>query len=198
MSTATNQAKVQPEFSARTPKTNFQSMIVERQTALAMRYQHDPKQAWITDVACTGTHPENIQDSLHTEVTTAGVDIAIGVHTAVGGNSDAPVPGELLSAALASCLDSTIRIIADRLNVQLRHLAVVVSAEVDVRGTLKLNPNIPVEFQKMHISVDLNAAANTKPAMLNALVQAAESSCVVLQTLRKPTEITTQFNLACA
>jgi uncharacterized OsmC-like protein len=198
MSTAIKQTAVQTNIPVRRPKKNFKSNIAERQTALATTYQQDPKQAWITDVACTGTHSENIQDTLHTEVTVAGVDIAIGVHKAVGGDGDAPVPGELLSAALAGCLDSTIRLIADRLNINLMRLAVVASAEVDVRGTLKLNPNVPVEFQKMHLSVDLEAAADTNPAMLNALVQAAESSCVVLQTLRQPNEISTQFNLACA
>jgi hypothetical protein len=39
---------------------------------------------------------------------------AFGTHTAVGGESDYPVPGELLCAAVASCLDSTIRTIANR------------------------------------------------------------------------------------
>ena len=41
----------------------------------------------------------------------------IGIHTAVGGNCDFPNPGELLSAALAGCLDTTVRIIANRLGI---------------------------------------------------------------------------------
>jgi uncharacterized OsmC-like protein len=197
MSTATYSENVQAEFSVRTANKKSQSTISERQTALAMNYQQNPKQAWITDFASTESQPENIGDTLHTTVTAAGVDIAIGVHKAVGGDSDAIVPGELLSAALSSCLDSTIRIIANRLSIKLQRLSVVVSTEADVRGTLKLNPNVPVEFQKMHISVDLKADPTTKPTMLTALLQAAENSCVVLQTLRTPPEITTQYKLDC-
>jgi uncharacterized OsmC-like protein len=197
MSTSTYQENVQTEFSGKTSNKNFQSIIAKRQTALAINYQQNPKLAWITDMACTGGQPENIKDPLHSLVTAAGENIAIGVHKAVGGDSDAIVPGELLSAALASCLDSTIRIIAERLSIQLEHLAVIVSAEIDVRGTLKLNPNVPVEFQKLHISVDLKADPTTKPSMLTALLQAAENSCVVLQTLRRPPEVTTQLNLSC-
>ncbi len=74
----------------------------------------------------------------------------------------------------------------------------VVTAEVDVRGALLLNPQTPVAFQKMHVSVHLDAAPGTSPTILNALLQAAETSCVILQTLRTPPPITTQYDLNCA
>lgn len=74
---------------------------------------------------------------------------SFGIHRAVGGYHDAPNPGDILCAALASCLDSTIRIIADRLGITLTSLEVDVTAEVDVRGTLVVNRDIPVGFQAM-------------------------------------------------
>jgi uncharacterized OsmC-like protein len=53
----------------------------------------------------------------------------------------------MLCAALAACLDSTIRIIADHLDVTLSSLEVGVTAEVDVRGTLLMDRKVPGGFQ---------------------------------------------------
>jgi uncharacterized OsmC-like protein len=197
MSNTAKRTDIHTESSVSKISKETQSTITKRQTALAINYQHNPKQALVTDIACTSSSSKTALDPLRTKVTTGGIDIPIGVHKAVGGDGGVTIPGELLSAALASCLDSSIRMIADRLDIKLLSLAVAVSAETDVRGALKLNPNVPVEFQKMHVSVDLKSDPSTKPAMLNALLQAAESSCVVLQTLRKPPIVTTQFNLQC-
>ena len=177
-----------------TPKQNI-SMMNDRQCVLAEVYRLTPDQAWVTDVAITGKGQTHIKDPLHADVEVAGVNILLGVHPAVGGDGDAPVPGELLSAALASCMDSTIRIIANRLSIELTHLQVAASAEADVRGTLKLKHSIPVGFQKMHLSVDLETKAGTKSQMIKTLLSAAEASCVVLQTLKHPPEITTQINV---
>ena len=174
--------------------THFDGLMHQRQEPLADNYRTSPQQAWIVDIAKTGTGDNPIQDPLHSTVEFGGVKTPIGVHPAVGGNGDAPIPGEMLSAALASCMDSTIRVIANRLAIELTHLQVTVSAEVDVRGTLRLNPDVPVAFQNIHMSVDIDTAAGTKPAMVQALLNAAETSCVVMQTLRTPSNITTQFN----
>lgn len=65
-----------------------------------------------------------------------GVGRQFGSHRAVGGYHDAPNPGDILCAALAACLDSTIRVTAARLDVTLESLSVEVTADVDVRGTL--------------------------------------------------------------
>ncbi|MFT4939874.1 MAG: putative OsmC-like protein [Paraglaciecola sp.] len=171
----------------------FTSIMNHRHDALAEKYHHTPALAWITDVATTGQGSTDIKDPLHVDVDVAGFNIPLGVHPAVGGDGDDPVPGEMLCAALASCLDSTIRIIANRLAVELTHLQVTVSAEIDVRGTLKFKPTIPVAFQKMHLSVEMETVAETKPELESALLKAAEASCVVMQTLKHPPEITTQF-----
>ena len=84
-----------------------------------------------------------------------------------------------------------IRVVANQLSIQLTHLEVVVSAEVDVRGTLRLSQKVPVAVQKMHLSVDIDTAPGTKPHMVKALLSAAKASCVVMQTLKDPPEIST-------
>ena len=102
----------------------------------------------------------------------------------------------LLAAALASCLDSTLRIIANRLDIKLIRLSVTATGEVDVRGTLMVSPDVPVGFQHFQLAVDIEAEPDTAPAMLKALLNAAEASCVVMQTLRNGVDVCTDLRMA--
>lgn len=168
----------------------------ERQAPLLRRYASDPDAAWIVDGARTSSENVASHMPIYTEVT-AGIGIpatlSIGVHKAVGGNSDHPNPGEILSAALAACLDTTIRIVANHLGVRLTRLSVNVDARVDVRGTLRADRKVPVGFQHIDVTVDIETGDNTSPNELAILLKAAEKSCVVLQTLRQPPPV----NLSC-
>ncbi|MBV5331716.1 OsmC family protein, partial [bacterium] len=76
-----------------------------------------------------------------------GIKAPVGVHSALGGVHDAPTPGDLLCAALAACQDSSIRMVANILGVELEHLQVKVTAQVDVRGALAMSQEVPVGFQ---------------------------------------------------
>jgi len=113
-----------------------------------------------------------------------GVVWPFGIHRAVGGDHDGPNPGDLLCAALAACLDSTIRIIANRLAIDIAALEVDVSAEVDVRGTLVVDRAVPVGFQQMRYQVTIQTAEGTDQQLVEKLLAAAEQSCVNLHTLR--------------
>lgn len=166
--------------------------MAARQRPLQASYKTDPAGAWITDRATTRSNRISPAQPLYGEVTMESgcpTDLAFGVHTAVGGESDYPVPGELLCAAVASCFDSTIRIIANRLHVELLSLQVTVEAHVDVRGTLLVDRTVPVGFQKIDIVVRIDVASAVEPRKIDVLLKAAEHSCVVIQTLRNGTDI---------
>lgn len=170
-----------------------------RQAPLIKAYVDRPERALIVDRATTDGLHVPTTDAIHTKVDFGighPASQQIGVHTAVGGESDYPNPGELLSAALASCLDTTIRIIANRLGLPLARLAVSADARVDVRGTLRVAQDVPVGFQTIAISVDIEPAVPVAPDQINVLIKAAEKSCVVLQTLRNPPAI--QMKHGCA
>jgi uncharacterized OsmC-like protein len=157
-----------------------------RQQPLRERYKVAPAEALITDHARTINGVET--DPFHGTVVPGGQDYGVewpfGIHRAVGGYHDGPNPGDLLCAALATCLDSTIRIIANRLSIALVALEVDVSADVDVRGTLVVDRRVPVGFQTMRCQVTIQAAEGTDPGLVEKLLAAAEYSCVNLQTLR--------------
>ena len=163
----------------------------ERHEQLRQVYLETPEKARIIDGARTSSVAVPASKALYTEVTPRNADktYAVGVHTAVGGESDFPVPGDILCAALASCLDSTIRIIANRLGVMLTKLEVTAEAEMDVHGTLRFDDNVPVGFQNIRLNVELDTEKPVQEALLNAMLNAAEHSCVIIQTLRNAPEI---------
>ena len=160
----------------------------ERQDPLMAHYRQHPADAVIHDCAETASDRVPANDPLHTEVSfghTNPARLKMGVHRAVGGECDLPNPGEMLSAAIASCLDTTIRIIANRFDLPLAHLSVQVDAVVDTRGTLMVSSEAPVGFQSLEIRVDIEPAIPVEEAKLDMLLNAAEACCVVLQTIKR-------------
>ncbi|HTQ00788.1 MAG TPA: OsmC family protein [Casimicrobiaceae bacterium] len=165
--------------------TRVEGIVRQRQDPLRKRYRSDPAEAWIDDQARTLNACDT--DPFHGAVVPANggdAPLRFGVHRAVGGFHDYPNPGDLLCAALAACLDSTLRIVADRLAIRLGSLHVDVTAECDVRGCLQVDPAVPVGFQRMRCRVRLRPRDEIDENKMRMLVAVAESCCVVLQTLR--------------
>lgn len=163
--------------------------VRDRQLPLRTRYQDAPVAAWVFDHARTSDEQVPAHHPLHGHVICGEgiqVDIPVSVHKAVGGESDFPCPGELLAAALASCLDTAIRLVANIKGIELKHLKVHASLGADVRGALMTGDKVPVGFQSGHMKVDIQAMDDLPEGQLSALVAAAERSCVILQTLRAP------------
>jgi uncharacterized OsmC-like protein len=169
-----------------------------RQDPLRERYKQAPGEAWITDRGRTAA--QRLHDPLHIYAVPGnqeyGVRWELGVHRAVGGFHDLPNPGDVLCLALAICMDSVIRMIANRHRVVLEHLEVDVTGDVDVRGTLVVSRDVPVGFQAMHCRVKLRTAPGTDPALVHRLLKGAEYSCVNLETLRRgvPIDIETDVS----
>ncbi len=164
----------------------------DRQKPLHALYQCEPEQARIVDCAKTSSLQVPASTALYGEVFAGGsngLPLPVGVHTAVGGESDFPVPGEILCAAIAACLDSCIRIMANRVGVQLTRLQVKAEASVDVRGTLCISDDVPVGFQDLQIEIDIETEGQIPAARMDAILKAAEYSCIVLQTLRNTPNI---------
>jgi uncharacterized OsmC-like protein len=169
------------------------TFVGDRQDPLRDRYRTEPGAAQITDRARSVRGAE--LDPFHGRVvagTRGGESVlSIGAHEAVGGYHDEPNPGDMLCAALASCLDSTIRMIANRLGVRLTRLEVDVTADVDVRGALMVDSHTPVGFTAMRCDVDLATADGTSPATTKGLMASAERCCIVMNTLRGGVPVTT-------
>lgn len=170
--------------------------VPARQRVLQQRYREAPEQAWISDHA--RAVEGDASDSFHGDVEPAnngGQRWRYGIHRAVGGDHDVPNPGDLLCAAQAACLHSTTRMLAEWLDVEIINAEVAVSAEVDVRGALMVDPSVPVCFQRIHCDVLLEVPVNTPGKSLKALMGSAERCCPVFQTLQGGTEVVVDWHI---
>jgi uncharacterized OsmC-like protein len=176
---------------------NPQSTVLQRQAPLRAAYKEHPEQALIVKRAWTLFDTK--QDAFHGVVVPGEpyrVSWQYGTDRAVGGFHDAPNPGELLCAALASCQDLTLRMVADLLGVKLRQVEVEVTGEVDVRGSLAVDTQVPVGFKSLHCRIRFETAAGTPPELHHRLVAQAERSCINLQTLRAGVPVDTRFDVS--
>jgi len=177
---------------------NTHSPLVDikiRQAPLREAYKHTPSDAMICDHATTRCDKIPASQPLHTEIEFSDYNqtrLPIALHKGVGGNSDCLIPGELFSGAIASCLDSTIRVISNMMGVTLETLEVAVECKVDLRGTLRMSKYVPTAFQAIDVTVKMVPEGDVPQAQLDAILAAAEQCCVVMQTLKHPPEITVQ------
>jgi hypothetical protein len=85
--------------------------------------------------------------------------------------------------------------VANILGITLESLEVEVTGDVDVRGTLAMNAEVPVGFRAIRCAVRLKAREGTEPRLLEKLRIASERSCVVQQTLLHPPRVETTFDI---
>lgn len=179
------------EASTKNTKPNDTNSIVhQRHLVLKEKYLKDATSAWITD--SSEVIGINLLDPFRTTVSLNDkmkIPLKIGVHKAVGGDHDYPNPGDLLCASLASCFESTIRLISNKLKIELIETKIYATANVDVRGTLMIDKSVPVEFQSMHIDAFI-IAKHTNEKLLHTLINGAKRSCIVYQTIKKGIPIT--------
>lgn len=126
-------------------------------------------------------------DAIHGSVVPDGFSSEIwnyGLDAKVGGLDDLPNPGHVLCAALAACMDSTMRMLAERLGVIIEELEVEVVGDVDVRGCLAMDASVRPGFRGLSCNVNCRPAEGTDPKSLAMIFDHAERLCVTLDTLR--------------
>ena len=171
---------------------NDPSPVLMRHKKLNKLYKEFPDKAIVIDKA--EISGRDLHDPFRTTVIInehLKIPFRVGVHSAVGGDHDHPNPGDLLCATLASCVESTLRMIANRYNITLTKTRVSVSAIVDVRGTLRIDPSVPVGFQAMEIEMEVGAEGLNKK-IISTLINGVKKSCIIYQTLKKALPI--KFN----
>ena len=172
----------------------MEAIVFTAQRPLRAAYKTTPALAMVTDHARTsGDSPAEPFRRKVEPMDGCGVVVPVGTHAAVGGPHDAPTPGDILCAALAACQDSAFRMVANLLGIEITQLEVIVTATVDVRGTLAMDPSVPVGFQAITCDVRFAVKEGTHPHLLQTLQVAAQQCCVVQQTLKSPPVVKTTF-----
>jgi len=146
----------------------MKTLVQDTQAPLRSLYRATPALAMVTDHARTcGGDPADPFHSSVEPMDGCGVVASVGVHRAVGGLHDAPTPGDLPVCRAGSLQDSAVRMVANRLGVEILALKVCVTAQVDVRGALGMDPEVPVGFQVMTCDIHLQVVDHRTREVLN-------------------------------
>jgi uncharacterized OsmC-like protein len=114
---------------------------------------------------------------------------AVGEHETLGGDGSAPCPGEVVSMALAACMDGALRWFADLMEIELETVDVNVVIRGDVRKYLGLDDMPAPSDTGISMRVNVRAAPGQDPEQVTAMLAAAERGSAVLGMLRAPVPI---------
>ena len=82
----------------------------------------------------------------------------------------------------------TLKAVATALGIELRDAALTAEGDLDFRGTLGVDRDVPVGFQAIRLTVSLDTDASDD--QLATLLRLTERYCVVWQTLARPAALT--------
>ncbi len=153
------------------------------QAPLKQRYRDEPGAALIT-LRASGTLDSA---AIACRVETGRALVEAGLHPATGGTGLQACSGDMLLEALVACAGVTLRAVATALEIPIRSGRLRAEGDLDFRGTLGVAKEVPVGFQAIRLNVELDTDA--APEQLERLLSLTERYCVVLQTLRRPPEV---------
>ena len=154
------------------------------QAPLKQQYRDEPGAALIT-LKASGTLDSA---AIACRVDTGRALVEAGLHPATGGTGLQVCSGDMLLEALVACAGVTLRAVATALEIPIRGGQLRAEGDLDFRGTLGVVKDVPVGFQAIRLSIDLDTDAG--PEQLDRLLALTERYCVVLQTLRQSPEVT--------
>lgn len=155
------------------------------QTPLKDRYRSDPSAALITlraDGSLAG-------DGLVCSVQTGRALVEAGLHPATGGDGSFACSGDMLLQALVACAGVTLRSVATNRGIDVAG-TVHAEGDLDFRGTLGVDRDVPVGFRSIRLRFALESSAGEDE--LDALIATTERYCVVLQTLVRGPELSVE------
>lgn len=148
----------------------------EAQRPLKDRYRAEPGEARITLTARGGETSSAVSCSV--DIGRAAYEAQ--AHSGVGGSGTSPCSGDLLLGALAACAQVTCQMVAAASGIETSRIEVTATGELDLRGTLGIDREVPVGFDRIDLHFDVEGAGDRR----DELVEKTLRYCVVLQTLQ--------------
>ena len=149
------------------------------QSPLKEIYRDTPAAALVT-LKAEGSLAEGVS----CKIETGKALVVAGLHPATGGSGLSACSGDMLLEALVACAGVTLNAVATALGIELRGATLRAEGDLDFRGTLGVSKAVPVGFQDIRLTFDLDTDAS--PDQLATLLRLTERYCVVYQTLVRP------------
>lgn len=103
------------------------------------------------------------------------------------GHGHGPTPQEYVLHALAACITAGIATGAAARNIKLNRVSSQVSANIDVRGVLGVDPDVRKGFSDVQVDVDIDADCSDEQK--DALLAGGAKYSAVFDMLSNPTEV---------
>ena len=103
------------------------------------------------------------------------------------GQNKGPKPSELVLAALAACQETTYRIFAEDMGIDIVKISVQLRGTQDLRGFMALDDEIPAGFTTIEGKIFIQSDATEED--LERLRQRVDQHCPVLDDLKRPVEV---------
>jgi len=156
------------------------------QEPLKERYREEPDAALVT-LRAEGSLGEGITCSVRAGRALA----AAGLHPASGGDGSTLCSGDMLLEALAACAGVTLGAVATSLEIPIEEGLVHAEGDLDFRGTLGVDRDVPVGFRAIRLRFELETDATDE--QLDTLLRLTERYCVVYQTIASSPALTASW-----
>lgn len=150
------------------------------QAPIKARYREAPATARWTLLARGRLLP----DRPAVRIESGHAQVVAGLHPATGGSGADACSGDMLLEALAACAGVTLTAVATALGIDIRDGVVIAEGDLDFRGTLGIDREVPVGFTAIRLHFGLDTDASDE--QLATLVRLSERYCVIYQTLKHP------------
>lgn len=104
----------------------------------------------------------NNQGGFHTKMSMRDHQIVSDQPFGFDGTNQGPKPSELFLAALAACQETTYRIYAEAIGINIDRIAVTFTGKRDLRGFMSLDEEVPAGFVSIEGEVQIETEATTK------------------------------------
>jgi uncharacterized OsmC-like protein len=159
------------------------------QAPLKQQYKDHPDAALLT-LSASGVLGEGVSCSVQNGRALAQA----GLHPASGGDGSLLCSGDMLLEALVACAGVTLRAVATSLGISVASGHIRAEGDLDFRGTLGVDREIPVGFSAIRLSFDLDTSAEEE--QIATLLKLTERYCVVYQTLRSAPTLSASLTTA--
>ena len=156
------------------------------QAPIKQQYRDNPESAQIT-LRAEGSLTEGIACS----VATGRALVEAGLHPGTGGTGLNACSGDMLLQALAACAGVTLNAVAASMGVKLRGGRVIAEGDLDFRGTLGIDQNVPVGFKQIRLNIELDGEVTDEQRA--RLLELTQRYCVVYQTLCHGSDLAMQI-----
>ena len=163
--------------------------LKEAQKPLKDRYRAEPSEARIT-LTARGSEASGAAAACSVDIGRAVYEAQ--AHAGVGGSGTAPCSGDLLLGALAACAQVTCQMVAAASGIPTERIEVTAEGELDLRGTLGIDREVAVGFDRIVLRFDVEGAGDRR----DELIEKTLRYCVVLQTLRSSPPVSAAITAA--